>query len=75
MTNPHLEELLRLPPSQRLEAIGELWDSLESQADLFPLTDEERAELDRRIAEDEADPRPGVSWSELRRRLESGQDG
>jgi putative addiction module component (TIGR02574 family) len=75
MTNPHLEELLRLPPSQRLEAIGELWDSLESQADLFPLTDEERAALDRRIAEAEADPRPGVSWSELRRRLEGGRDG
>jgi putative addiction module component (TIGR02574 family) len=75
MTNPHLDELLRLPPAERLEAIGELWDSLESQAELFPLTDEERAELDRRIAEDEADPRPGVTWAELRRRLESGQDG
>ena len=43
--------------------------------ELVPLSDEERAELDRRIAEDEADPRPGVSWAELRRRLESGQDG
>ena len=75
MTNPHLDELLRLPPAERLEAIGELWDSLESQAELFPLTDEERAELDRRIAEDEADPRPGVTWAEHRHRLESGQDG
>ena len=75
MTNPHLDELLRLPPAERLEAIGELWDSLESLAELFPLTDEERAELDRRIADDEADPRPGVTWAELRRQLESGQDG
>jgi putative addiction module component (TIGR02574 family) len=75
MTNPHLDELLRLPPSERLEAIAELWDSLEGQAELFPLSDEERAELDRRIAEDEADPAPGVSWSELRRRLEGGQGG
>jgi putative addiction module component (TIGR02574 family) len=75
MTNPHLDELLRLPPAERLEAISELWDSLESQAELFPLTEEERAELDRRIAADEADPRPGVTWAELRRRLEGGQDG
>ena len=75
MTNPHLNELLRLSPAERLEAIGELWDSLEGQAELFPLSAEERAELDRRIAEDEADRRPGVSWAELRRRLESGQDG
>ncbi len=75
MTNPHLDELLRLPPSERLEAIAELWDSLESQAELFPLSDEERAELDRRIAEDEADPSAGTTWPVLRRRLEGGQSG
>ncbi len=75
MTNPHLDELLRLPPSERLQAIAELWDSLEGQAELFPLSDEERAELDRRVTEDDADPAPGVSWSELRRKLEGGQAG
>lgn len=75
MSNPHLDELLRLPPAERLQAIGELWDSLEGQADLFPLSEDEGAELDRRIAEDEADPRPGVSWQELRRQLEGGQAG
>lgn len=73
MTNPHLDELLRLPASERLEAIAELWDSLESQSELFPLSAEERSELDRRIAEDEADPGAGISWQDLRRRLESGQ--
>jgi len=73
MTNPHLDEILRLPPSERLEAIAELWESLEGQADLFPLPEEDRAELDVRIAEDEADPGAGVSWPELRRRLEGGQ--
>lgn len=72
MTNPHLNELLRLPPAERLEAIAELWDSLDDQAGLFPLSDAERSELDRRIAEDEVDSSPGVPWSELRRRLEGG---
>ncbi|HEU4588740.1 MAG TPA: addiction module protein, partial [Gemmatimonadales bacterium] len=69
MSNPHLDELLRLPPAERLAAIAELWDSLEQGADLFPLSEAERAELDRRLAEDAADPSPGVSWPELRRRL------
>jgi len=73
MTNPHLDEILRLPPSERLEAIAELWESLEGQADLFPLSEEDRAELDVRSAEDEADPSARVSWPELRRRLEGGQ--
>ncbi len=75
MTNPHLDELLRLPPSERLEAIAELWDSLEGKAEHFPLSDEERAELDLRIGEDEADLSTGLTWSELRRRLEGGQAG
>lgn len=75
MTNPHVDELLRLPPSERLDAIVELWDSLEHQAELFPLSDEERIELDGRIAEDEADPDAGIPWAELRRRLEGGQTG
>ena len=74
-TNPHLDELLRLPIADRLEAIEELWDSLEPDAGLYPLTEEERAELDRRIAADEADgPGAGISWPELRQRLERGDE-
>ncbi len=43
--------------------------------DLYPLTEEERAELDRRIAADEADgPDAGISWPELRQRLERGDE-
>jgi putative addiction module component (TIGR02574 family) len=75
MSNPHLDELLRLPVADRLAAIEELWESLDTNAELFPLTDEERAELDRRIAADEADHAdPGISWPELRRRLEQDNE-
>lgn len=75
MTNAHLDELLRLPIADRLDAIEELWDSLEPNAGLYPLTDEERLELDRRIAADNDDgPDKGISWPELRRRLERGDE-
>ena len=75
MSNHHLDELLRLPVPDRLEAIEELWDSLEANPDLFPLSADERAELDRRLAEDEATgPEAGIPWSELRQRLERGDE-
>jgi putative addiction module component (TIGR02574 family) len=75
MSNPHVDELRRLPLPERLEAIEELWDSLEDESQLFALSDEERNALDRRAAEDEADPGNGTSWPELRRRLESDDAG
>jgi putative addiction module component (TIGR02574 family) len=75
MTNPHVDELLRLPVADRLAAIEEFWDSLGGDPTLFPLSDEERAELDRRIAEDEAaGPDAGIAWPGLRRRLERGDE-
>jgi putative addiction module component (TIGR02574 family) len=62
-----------LSPAERLDLIGELWDSLDpTQAP--ELTPEIAAELDRRLAEAEQDPRAGRTWDEvradLRRRIE-----
>lgn len=75
MSNPHVDELRRLPVPERLEAIEELWESLEDESALFPLSDLERADLDRRVAEDAANQEPGVGWEELRGQLESGDGG
>jgi putative addiction module component (TIGR02574 family) len=47
---------LELSPAERLELVEELWDSLAEHAEDVPLTDEMRAELDRRLAEHEANP-------------------
>jgi putative addiction module component (TIGR02574 family) len=62
-----------LSPAERLDLIGELWDSLDpTQAP--ELTPEIAAELDRRLVEAEQDPRAGRTWDEvradLRRRIE-----
>jgi putative addiction module component (TIGR02574 family) len=49
-----LAEVRKLSPADRLELIGEIWDSLD-YADL-PVTDEERAILESRMADLEANP-------------------
>jgi putative addiction module component (TIGR02574 family) len=71
MTTSTLDSLLKLPPHERVELALALWESL-SDADRdasFALTDEQHAELDRRMAEHLADPGSSVPWDEVRREL------
>jgi putative addiction module component (TIGR02574 family) len=63
-----LTEALRLSPSDRLQLIEALWDTL-SEEDI-PVTPEERALLDARLADLEANPGDRSPWSEVKARLE-----
>ena len=63
-----LAEALKLSPSDRLQLIEALWDTL-SEEDI-PVTPEERALLDARLADLEANPADQNPWSEVRARLE-----
>lgn len=55
----------RLDAQQKLELIAKLWDSLADEE--VPLTDEQRAELDARLATYEQDRADAVSWDELKK--------
>ena len=57
----------KLSPEQRLELIGELWDSLEDE--LPPLEPELLAELDRRLAEFDANSAEGRPAAEVIARI------
>ena len=50
----------------RLQLIGDIWDSLEAPLDL---SDAHREELDRRLDAADSDPSGGLPWEEVRRRL------
>jgi putative addiction module component (TIGR02574 family) len=71
MASISLDELLKLPPEERVEIALALWDSLEdSQLDaLVPLTDEQKAELDRRLEEHDRDPGSAIPWEQVRHDL------
>jgi putative addiction module component (TIGR02574 family) len=65
-----IEELRKLPLPERLELVEELWDTIAEDADKLTLTEAQAAELDRRLAAHDAAPDEGVSWPDLRGRLQ-----
>jgi putative addiction module component (TIGR02574 family) len=56
----------RLRLEERLSLVEELWDSIAADSEAVPLTGPQRVELDRRLAEHEADPTDVTSWDEVR---------
>ena len=56
----------RLGVEDRLTLVEQIWDSLAEDSAAVPLTDAQRSELDRRIADHEANPTDVVSWEEVK---------
>jgi putative addiction module component (TIGR02574 family) len=56
----------RLPVEERLALVEDIWDSIAADSAALPLTDAQRAELDRRLADHETNPDDVVPWEELR---------
>jgi putative addiction module component (TIGR02574 family) len=51
----------------------DLWDSIAEDADALPVTAEQQAELDRRLADADQDPGIGRSWLDVKARLLNGR--
>jgi putative addiction module component (TIGR02574 family) len=58
-------EILSLPVEERLELAEVIWASISAVPDALALTDWQKDELDRRLAEMEADPDGGVTMEEV----------
>lgn len=63
-----LAKVASLSPADRLELIGAVCDTLPSND--LPITDAERALLDARLADMEANPDDQTPWPEVKARLE-----
>ena len=66
-------KLSKLPVDERIKLVEELWDSIAFDQKALPLTDEQKAELDRRLDAYEVDGNRGriatKSITEIRRKL------
>ncbi len=59
----------QLSHSEKILLVESLWDSIRSEAEMSPLTEAQRLELDRRLAEYEVSPGQGDSWASVKERI------
>jgi putative addiction module component (TIGR02574 family) len=67
MKKTSFADLLNLSPAERLQLAQDLWDSLPEEA--VPLTEGQVRELERRLADHDANPGAAIPWQEVRDRL------
>ena len=71
-----VKRLRELPVQERLQAVEELWDSIvaEDPELAVPATPELLADLERRLAQHEANPGSAISWKIVREELRATLD-
>ncbi len=64
-------DIASLTPEERLTLLEKLWDSLAAVPEAVPLTEAQRAELDRRLDDLEREGPVGIPWDEVLSRIRS----
>lgn len=67
------KDILNLSVGERIELIGDLWDSLSEAPESIVLTEAQKTELDRRLEAHRKDPTAGAPWSVVRDRIAKGK--
>lgn len=65
----HLADIVRLPIGMRIELVKAILDSIAADMEPPEFTEAQKQELDRRIADDEANPDDGITWEQVQAEL------
>jgi putative addiction module component (TIGR02574 family) len=63
---PIIERFRKLPSTEKIRLVQQLWDEIAEEASHLPLTESQRRLLDERIDEHEANPDDVEPWEEAR---------
>lgn len=66
MNTPVFEQARRLSVHDQLALVEALWDDIARRGAVPPPTDAQKRELDRRLADHEANPDDVVTWAEVK---------
>ncbi len=71
MTTTLLKQATKLPLSDRIKLVEDIWNSIEDEpgCDPFQLTKAQERELDRRLALMKKNPKRALPWGEAKRRI------
>lgn len=56
----------RLGVDERLKLVEEIWETIGAEGESVPITPAQRAELERRVAEDDLNPDAVTPWEEVK---------
>ena len=63
----------RLPASERITLLQDIWDSLVDEQAIPGLTEPQKHELDRRIADLDAHPENVLTWEQIKESILRGR--
>ena len=70
--NPNsLENIKKLSVAERILIVEDIWDSIITSEEDFPITDEQKSELDSRLEAYYKNPTEGKSWKEVKDNIKS----
>jgi putative addiction module component (TIGR02574 family) len=69
MTTGLLKQATKLPLSDRIKLVEDIWNSIADEPDPFPLTKKQERELDHRLALMKKNPKRALPWTEAKRRI------
>lgn len=64
-----IAEIRKLPLPDRLQLVGEIWDSILEDQSLLPVSDALARELEARLQAHRVDPDSGESWDSVDREI------
>jgi len=67
--NTQLSEILQLSVAERIQLVEDIWDSIATVPEAVSLTEEQKAELDRRLEAYQSNPSEGISSNDLKTKL------
>lgn len=61
-----VSEILQLSVAERIQIVEDIWDSISQNPESLPLSDVEKSELDKRLADYKKNPDEGIEWKSLK---------
>jgi putative addiction module component (TIGR02574 family) len=63
------KDILNLTIAERIELIGDIWDTIAEVPEAVALTEAQKTELDKRLDAHRKDPTAGAPWPVVRDRI------
>ena len=73
MSTNTLNEILKLSPTERIQLVEDIWDSLAGAPEFIAITEAQKQELDYRLDNYRNDSKRGSSWADVKQRIRNAR--